>query len=339
MIPQINSAASLTTSTTEEIRSQIVSIAALISSWWASSRSLALSYSSQIAGVRLSQIITFIFSRWAVIFACLSAKVSAIGQACSSSTFHWETTSLMRACFLSAAVSCSTVFQRDAAYFSWASVWFTTIQRLSRIIADHLHNQVTISSRASFIVLHIAWPLSLAISIKVVISSALETTQSEYALFAASINHISDTVQAEAFLIAASISSEAIPAVSESLSKLFLIGSISAAAWIDACPILTIPATIAAVVIFHNIHLIEERAFEAVSFVLLTDPWSSLIWFWSFVISWLAWFWASMTSCILYSVSFIFYLFLGNEDCFCFAFCSALFDSMNSCCLSSIRKL
>ncbi|MBQ5945178.1 hypothetical protein IJL65_01980 [bacterium] len=72
--------------------------------------------------------------------------------------------------------------------------------------------------------------MSLAISIKVVISSVLETTQSEYALFAASINHISDTVQAEAFLIAASISSEAIPAVSESLSKLFLIGSISAAA-------------------------------------------------------------------------------------------------------------
>ena len=100
-----------------------------------------------------------------------------------------------------------------------------------------------------------------------VISSVFDTTQRLYALFAADISQKSETVPLLALLIAASISSLAIPTLSESLTKLFLIGSICAAASIEAFQIAVIPATTAAVVTFESIHLIEERALFVVSVV------------------------------------------------------------------------
>jgi hypothetical protein len=76
------------------------------------------------------------------------------------------------------------------------------------------------SSSASSILLHIACHFTLAISISVAISSADFTTFNERAVFAEAISFVSETVHFEAFLIACNISSLAIQADSESLSKL-----------------------------------------------------------------------------------------------------------------------
>lgn len=76
----------------------------------------------------------------------LSCMVCAGSPNLSSAFCHSSKVAFTNACFFSASVNWSTVFQSDCAYFSCASVWFTTIQRLSRIIADHLQSHVTMSS-------------------------------------------------------------------------------------------------------------------------------------------------------------------------------------------------